>query len=69
MCHLSESCWTTNSNKRQADSCDKSSECHKAERDSTALGRGSDVPTALVWSAGIVDLWVKYARTATQRPV
>jgi hypothetical protein len=43
MCHLSESFWTTNSNKRQADSCDKSSECHEAERDSTALGRGSDV--------------------------
>lgn len=43
MCHLSESFWTTNSNERQADSCDKSSECYKAERNSTALGQGSNV--------------------------
>ena len=42
MCHLSESLWTTNSNERQADSCDELSEWHKDKRESTALGRGSD---------------------------
>ena len=40
--HLSESLWTTDSNERQADSCDELSEWCKDKRDSTALGRGSD---------------------------
>ncbi len=45
MRHLSESLWTTNSNERQADSCDELSEWCKDKRDSTALGRGSDEVT------------------------
>ena len=49
MCHLSESLWTTNSNERQADSCDELSEWHKDKRDSTALGRGSDANSIKLW--------------------
>ena len=49
MWHLSESLWTTNSNERQADSCDELSEWCKDKRDSTALGRGSDAVWRNKW--------------------
>jgi hypothetical protein len=42
-CELSESFRITDSNERQNESCVDLSESHETIRDSTALGRGSDV--------------------------
>ena len=45
--YLSESFETTDSNQRQADSSEKYAECYGHIKDSTALGRGSDGPSAV----------------------